>query len=99
MNTTCCLDIGLNLKETSLKEFSIFSSGGHFVRRCGTVGASLVEGIMNDEHLGEIILNLDQHMSIFFIFNSGGHFDWRSGTVWAILVPENYNHNHRIIPK
>ena len=63
---------------------------------------NLVEGIMNDEHLGEIILNLDQHMSIFFIFNSGGYFDWRRGTVWAILVPENYNHNHRparIIPK
>ena len=50
---------------------------------------------MNDEHLSEIILNLDQHMSIFLFFNSGGHFVWRSGTVWAILVPENYNYNHR----
>ena len=35
---------------------------------------------MDDEHLGEIILNLDQHMSIFFLFfKSGGHFVWRSG--------------------
>ena len=40
-----------------------------------------------DEHLCEIILNLDQQFKeCSYIFDSGCHFVQWSGTVWAILV-------------
>ena len=34
----------LACKDISLKGFSIFSSGGHFVKRIGTIKSTLVEG-------------------------------------------------------
>ena len=46
----------------SLKCFSVFSSGGHFVQPSGTILAYLVEGHFGSgpfkEHLYEIILKL-----------------------------------------
>ena len=44
----------------SLKDFPIFSSGGHFIQRREAVYAILVEGIMENNHV-----KLFQFFSIF----------------------------------
>ena len=82
----------------TLKDFSIFSSGGHLVYQSGTILAILV-----GSHLGNIPMKFESHWpkgsggvsfygnySQFSIFSSGGHFVQRSGTVLAILVREYY---------
>ena len=49
-----------------------------------------------EEHLCEIILNLDQrfrkrcHLTIFLIYSSGGHLV-RSGTIYTGGKPRNYH--------
>ena len=78
----------------TLKDFSIFSSGGHLVYRSGTILAILVES-----HLGNIPMKFESHwpkgsggvsflskLFTVFYFSSGGHFVHWSGTVLAILV-------------
>ena len=45
-------------EEMLLKDFSIFSFGGHFVQRSRTIRAILVE---HGEHSCETIINLDQY--------------------------------------
>ena len=78
----------------TIKDVSIFSSGGHLVYRSGKVLAILV-----GSHLGNIPMKFESHWPMgsggvsfngnyprFSIFSSGGHFIHRSETVLAILV-------------
>ena len=78
----------------TLKDFSIFSSGGHLVYRSGTIVAILV-----GSHLGNIPMKFESHWpkgqeklafkanySGFSIYSSSGHFVHRSETVFPILV-------------
>ena len=77
-----------------LKDFSIFSSGGHLVYRSGTILAILV-----GSHLGNNPMKFKSHwpkgsggfsflskLYTISIFSSGGHFVHRSETVSALLV-------------
>ena len=70
-----------------LKIFLIWSSGGPFVQRSGTICAILVV-IYQEEQLCEIILNLDQWFRCLkiFILSSGSPFVQRSASFCAILV-------------
>ena len=74
----------LNLGQLRCCYFFIFSSGGHFAWRSLIVSLNVGKGPY-EEHLGEIILNMDKQIGRcgikdFSIFRSGGHF------VCAILV-------------
>ena len=66
--------------------FLIWSSGGPFVQRSGTICAIFIEGIMRNN------LNLDQWfrrrclLKIFVTWSSGGPFIQRSRTTCGILV-------------
>ena len=70
----------------SIKGFSCFSSGGHFVQQSITILGSF------KERYYEIILKLGQWptsrccLKVFLFFSSGGHFVQRSKTILAILV-------------
>ena len=72
-------------------EFSIFSSGGHFVQRSRTILAVFGKG-SSKEHSCEIILKSAHRprrrcrLKGFSIFSFDGHFVQRSGTILAILV-------------
>ena len=72
--------------------FSIFSSGGHFVKPKGTILEILFKGhkrnISVKLFLNPVIgLRGDVVQSCFFFyFSSGGHFVQRSRTILAILV-------------
>ena len=74
----------------SFKEFSILSSGGHFVQQSGTFLATLVEG--NPRNISVKLFEigpLAKEMSFkgfFLFFSSGGHFVQQSGKYLAILV-------------
>ena len=74
-----------------LKDFSNFSSGGHFVQLSRTILAILVEG-HPEEHFCEIILKLGQwsrrryRLKVFLFFSFGGHFVQRSRTILALLI-------------
>ena len=71
----------------SFYEFSIFSSGGHFVQRSRTILAifdKLHQGIIHMK-MGPLALEKMSFKS-FSIFSSGGHFVQRSRTILAILV-------------
>ena len=78
----------------TLKDFSIFSSGGHLAYRSETILAILV-----GSHLGNIPMTFKSHWpkglggvsflanySRFSIFSSGGHLVHRSQTVLALSV-------------
>ena len=66
--------------------FSIFSSGGHFVQRSGTILKIVVEDHPRNISV-KLFLNREK-MSFkgFSISSSGGHFVQRSRTSLAILV-------------
>ena len=72
-------------------EFSIFSSGGHFVQRSRTILAIFGKR-SSKEHSCEIILKSAHpprkryRLKGFSIFSYDGHFVQRSGTILAILV-------------
>ena len=75
----------------SFYEFSIFSSGGHFVQRSRTILA-IFDKVASGDHSYEIILKWAHWpwrrcpFKSFSIFSSGGHFVQRSRTILAILV-------------
>ena len=68
-----------------LKDFSIFSSGGHFVQPSTAILAYLVEGCPRN-----ITTKLFENWSIGLgadiIFSSGSHLVYQSGTILPILV-------------
>ena len=78
----------------AFKDFSVFSSGSHFVYRRKNILAFLL-----GSHLGNIPEKFESHLpkdlegdnfkanySRFSIFSSGSHFVPRSGTVFPIMV-------------
>ena len=71
--------------------FSVFSSGGHFVQRSGTVWVSLVEDLLRNNLLfGWIcpVVTEETLFEVFSSFSSGGHFLKWCRTIWAILVED-----------
>ena len=73
----------------SLKGFSIFSSGGHFLQPSTTIFAYLVEGHSRNisMKLFEDPLSKEQiSFKSFSIFSSGSHLVYQSGTILPILV-------------
>ena len=81
-------DIGLLVPEKILKDiFYLQLCQLSFLAEQNHFGKGLYE-----EHLCEIILNLDQwflrkcHLNTFLIYSSGNHLDWPPGTIWAILA-------------
>ena len=73
-----------------LKIICIFNSGGQFDCQSRTLGNCFIGP--SEEHLCEIILNLNQqfrkrsHLKIVSIFSSIDLFVWLGGTIWTILV-------------
>ena len=74
-----------------MKEFSIFSSGDHFVTPDGTTLAILVNRHMRNvlRNYFEIVPLQEMSFKVVFFFSilsSGNHFVQLSGTILAILV-------------
>ena len=72
-------------------EFSIFSSGGHFVQQSRTILAIFGKGSSKEHSCGIILKSAHWPrrrcgLNGFSIFSFDGHFVQRSGTILAILV-------------
>ena len=75
------------VREMLFKDISIFSSGGHFVRRSRRVFAILLEIILRNISVifefWQVVKEMSRDISIFSL---GGHFVQQSRIVCEILV-------------